>query len=203
MTSNSPHQFGWPLKQDGIFQNSQPTQTRWCVFTGAPGSGKSTVLNSLKGLGFHTAQEAGRVYISKEISQGRSIKEVFANELELQRGILNIMIESESKLKPSDLTFLDRGIPDGIAFYREAGLDPTEVFRICNLHRYLKIFHFHQVPDAFQKNDLLRPFDQEKVNRLSKAIELAYRETGYKPIPIPFLPVEDRIKKILENIDGE
>lgn len=40
-------------------------QTAWCVLTGAPSCGKTTVLKALESLGYTSVPEAARAYIEK------------------------------------------------------------------------------------------------------------------------------------------
>ena len=50
--------------------------TNWYVITGAPCSGKTTLIDQLADLGYNTVPEAGRKYIENELAKGRSLDEV-------------------------------------------------------------------------------------------------------------------------------
>ena len=63
-------------------------QTRWHVITGAPCSGKSTLIGQLAGRGSHTAAEAGRQYFERELATGRRIEEI-RREMRSAGGALN------------------------------------------------------------------------------------------------------------------
>ena len=49
-------------------------QTTWHVLTGAPSSGKTTLIDQLAGRGFQTAAEVARVYMERELAKGRTPK---------------------------------------------------------------------------------------------------------------------------------
>jgi predicted ATPase len=176
------------------------TKTKWCVITGGPYAGKSTVVNVLENRGFSVVSEVALWYIKEQLSTGRSIKEITADQLRFQRTLLNLMFDIEQKLDHDSTIFLDRALPDGIGFYREAGLDPLEVFKICNVHRYSKIFLLELIPEGIVKRDGIRLEDEEKAKRLEHEIEAGYRELGYEVIRVPFMPVIERVSFILDFV---
>src|SRR5271163_948267 len=109
--------------------------TRWCVITGAPCSGKTTVLEALEQVGFKWIPEAARLYIDAELAKGRSIEEIRRDEATFQRGLVATKARIESELAPNGTVFLDRAMPDSLTYYRVARLDPAEVFEISKRFR--------------------------------------------------------------------
>lgn len=82
-------------------------QTNWCVITGGPSSGKTTLINHLAELGYKTAPEIARFYINQLLSHDKkTLQEVKHDILWLQRKILNIMLRRERNLPKNDLIFL-------------------------------------------------------------------------------------------------
>ena len=63
-------------------------QTNWCVITGGPSSGKTTVVQALQDLGYKTTIEAARHYIDLQRINGKSIDEVRENQRNFQHKIL-------------------------------------------------------------------------------------------------------------------
>eukprot|EP01134_Creolimax_fragrantissima_P005344 CFRG5344T1 len=53
---------------------------RWVVITGAPCSGKSTLLEALRRRGHYTIPEASRIYTNAALKKGLTVQEVRANE---------------------------------------------------------------------------------------------------------------------------
>jgi len=56
-----------------ILSTSFKVQTNWHVITGAPCSGKTTLINQLANLNFQTGLEAARQYFEIETAKGRTI----------------------------------------------------------------------------------------------------------------------------------
>ena len=69
-------------------------QTNWHVITGAPCSGKSTLIDQLAARGFQTAPEAARQYFEQEMAAtGRSIDEIRKEMVPCTQAILNLMLK--------------------------------------------------------------------------------------------------------------
>lgn len=160
----------------------------WYVITGGPSSGKTTVINELAKLGYLTVPEAARVLIDKKIRK---------NEAEFQRKVLEIKIEIEKKLPKNKIIFLDRAIPDSIAYYQICGLNPKEVIKVCEKGRYKKIFFLEQLP---MEKDYARIENAETIRKLNKLLKEEYENLGYKVINIPAMSTKERIQKILAEI---
>jgi len=170
----------------------------WYVITGGPSSGKTTVLNELAKLGYIIYPEAARVLIDEEIAKGKSIEEIRGNEAEFQRKALMIKIEVEKRAPKDKIVFFDRAIPDSIAYYQICGLDPKEVFKFCQEKRYRKIFFFEQLPF---ENDYARVEDSKTIKKLTRLLKESYENLGYEVINIPAISAEDRVQKILSEIN--
>lgn len=100
-------------------QEPRPAQTtRWHVVTGGPSSGKTTTVNLLRGRGYTTTIEHARHYIDLQRITGRSTAEVRARQSEFQRAVVDMQIEQERSLDPQQTVFLDRALPDSLAYYR-------------------------------------------------------------------------------------
>ncbi len=69
-------------------------------------------------------------------------------------------INIENGLSKGELFLFDRGIPDSVAYFKIAKLDPVEASRQCGDHRYQGVF-------------LLDP---EKTRRLAKQVIIADKE---------------------------
>ena len=96
--------------------------TNWYVITGGPSSGKTTTIDLLHLKGYTTTIEHARHYIDTQKVTGRSVAEIRKNQKEFQSGILDMQIEQETSLSNDELVFLDRAIPDALAYYRFLGI---------------------------------------------------------------------------------
>jgi len=172
-------------------------ESKWYVITGAPSSGKTTIISQLSKLGYQTIPEAARVLIDKEISEGRTLEEIRKDELEFQRKVLKMKIEIENKISKDNTVFFDRGVPDTIAYYKLYGFNLEEILKFCKERTYKKIFFLE--PLSFEK-DYSRIEDENSSKRLNNLIKRAYIDLGYSVISIPVISVDERIKFILSNL---
>jgi len=172
-------------------------ESKWYVITGGPSSGKTTVLKELEKMGYIVYPEAARVFIDKEMAKGKSLKEIRGDEAEFQRKVLKIKVEVEKTAPKDKIVFFDRAIPDSIAYYQICGLDPKEVLKFCQPRKYKKIFFLEQLP--FDQ-DYARIEDGETIKKLNKLLKESYENLGYEVIKIPAMSVQERVKKILNEI---
>ena len=171
----------------------------WYVITGGPSSGKTTTVNELSKLGFHTVPEAARLLIDREMDNGKTLEQIRVDELEFQVRVLEMKIEIEGKAPKDKTVFLDRAIPDSIAYYEFWGSDSKELEELCKERRYNKIFFLEQLP---YKNDYARVEDEETANRISELLFKAYANLGYEVIRVPAMSIEDRTEFILSHVEN-
>ena len=172
-------------------------QTNWCVITGASCSGKTTLVKLLANKGFQTVPEAGREFFERESAKGRTIEGIREDQATFTRQVYDIMVEHESKLRATELNFLDRALPDGFAFYRLAGLNPNEILPDCFQHRYASVFLLNRLP--YQK-DGIRVADDDTAAYLESWTLRDYDALGYKVIRVPVLSPEERLELVLERL---
>lgn len=169
--------------------------TRWCVITGAPSSGKTAVIFHLEQRGCRVVHEAARTYIEDELKKGRRLQQIKADPLSFERRILSRKLAVESQLPAGERYFLDRAVPDSIAYFRFEGLDSREPLRLSRLVRYQHVFFFDRLPFA---RDAVRSEDEKSAESLERLLDMGYRESGYELIRVPVMPVEDRARFVLD-----
>ena len=117
-------------------------ETNWNVITGGPCTGKTTVINLLSERGYKTTIEHARHYIDTQKVKGRTVEEIKENKKQFQLGVLNMQIEQEAELAPNDRVFLDRALPDAMAYYQFLELEYDDrLIEQCNKYCYNKIFN--------------------------------------------------------------
>ena len=173
----------------------KPKRTNWCVVTGGPSSGKTTTIGGLRGRGYRTTNEHARHYIDTQRVTGRSVEDIRANQHEFQKRVIDMQREQEASLDPSALVFLDRAMPDGLAYYRFLGLDPDPDYLSALTHTlYAEVFLLDLLPLA---SDYARTEDRAAQIAIHSELGAVYRELGYDPIAVPALPPEARVDFIL------
>ena len=173
------------------------SKSNWYVITGGPSSGKTAVFKELSKLGYLVYPELARVLIDQEMAQGKSLKEIRNDEAEFQRKVLKMKLELEKKAPKNKIIFFDRAIPDSIAYYQACGLDSKKVLKFCKRKTYQKIFLFEQLPF---NQDYARVEDIDTIKKLNRLLKESYENLGYKVITIPAMSVEERVRKILDEI---
>jgi predicted ATPase len=185
---------GRPRKNAGMSINA--AQTSWHVITGAPCSGKTAVIDALAGLGYRIVPEVARAHIDQQLAMGRSLWQIKADPLVFERRILNEKADLENRLPADQTVFLDRAVPDSMAYYELEGLDPAEPLALSRTHRYASVFFFEPLP--FEK-DPVRSEDRRAAARLTTLLKKSYRVLGYEVITVPVLPVDQRLRFVLRH----
>jgi predicted ATPase len=171
------------------------SETNWCVITGGPSSGKTTTVNILRERGYVTTIEHARHYIDTQRVTGRTVEEIRANQLVFQRGILDMQIEEEKALDPEARVFLDRALPDALAYYRFLGLEADgDYLARIRPGVYRAVFVLDLLPLAA---DYARTEDRAAQIKIHRLLTEVYAELGYRPRAVPALPPEDRVDFIL------
>ena len=172
-------------------------KTNWCVITGAPSSGKTTLINALSIKGYRTEPEVARAYILYLLAKGEHIRAHKRGEIALQKEILNLKIKREIQLPKQEIIFFDRGLPDSLAYYRYYKLDENDLLKKMNLCRYKLVFYLEGLPLV---TDKIRRESEAEARLIGEHIYKAYSDLGYQPIRIPPVSVEQRIDIILSEI---
>ena len=171
--------------------------TNWYVITGAPSSGKTSVVQKLESLGYRVVHEVARAYIEEELKRGRTLDQIKADILAFEQSILDRKIEIEDALPKTAVIFFDRAIPDSIAYFKLENLDPAQPLAKSRSIRYKKIFFFERL--VFEK-DHVRSEDAAIASRLEALLEESYRHLGYTPLRVPLLSVQARTDFILKHV---
>jgi len=173
-------------------------QTNWYVITGGPGSGKTTTVNLLRERGYITTMEHARHFLDTQRLKGRTIEEVRKNQREFQLGVLDTQIEQEKQMSPRVQVFLDRAIPDALAYYRFLNLPLDEkLTEAMKTVSYKKIFIMDFLP---LKNDYARNENAEAQKKIHELITEVYESLPFPVVHVPVMPPEERVDFILNNL---
>lgn len=178
--------------------NNPTRQTNWYVITGGPSSGKTTTVNLLKERGYITTFEHARHFLDTQRLKGKTIEEVRKNQREFQLGVLDMQIEQENEISPDVLVFLDRAIPDALAYYRFLNLQEDEkLTEALNTVSYKKVFILDCLPLV---NDYARNENREAQKHIHALLTEVYESLPFPVIHVPILSAEERVDFILKNL---
>lgn len=172
-------------------------QTCWHVVTGAPSCGKSTLIDRLAAGGFGTVPETARALMEEEVARGRTLDEIHADPVALQRSILRRQVAVERGLCHDERLLLDGAVPGSLAWYRRFGLDPNEALADCFHHRYATVFVLDRLP--LERNGY-RFGDEASDERLDEWITRDYGALGYAVVRVPVMPPDERAAFVLDRL---
>lgn len=173
-------------------------KTNWYVITGGPSTGKTTTIDLLRRQGFQTTIEHARHYIDTMHNEGNSVEEIRRNKKKFQLGVLDMQIAQEASLNKEDMVFLDRAIPDALAYYRFLKLEYDE--KLLNAVKevsYKKIFILERLP--FTK-DYARTENEADQIVIHQLIIDTYTDLGFPIVFVPVLPPLERVQYLLNNL---
>jgi predicted ATPase len=173
-------------------------ETNWYVITGAPSSGKTTLINQLAQQGYSIAHEVARDYIQGLLTNHYTLEDLKRKNSQLQRDILAVALKRERRLKTQQLIFFDRGTVDSLGYFNYYQLEAQHIKHGCERLRYKKIFYCHQLPVV---DDHIRVEDTNTAIKIGRSIYRAYVNQGYQMIDLPAVSVEQRVKLILSQIE--
>ena len=178
--------------------NNLSRHTNWYVITGGPSSGKTTTVNLLKARGYKTTIEHARHYIDSQSINGKTVDEIRRNQKEFQLRILEMQIEQENAISPEDEIFLDRAIPDALAYYRFLNLpEDKKIMEALRNVNYKKVF----IMDCLTLiTDYARTEDEAAQKKIHALISEVYESLPFPVIHVPLLLPEERVDFILKNI---
>lgn len=170
------------------------------VVTGAPGAGKTTLLAGLAELGHRVLPEAARELLAEDSRRGIPVEASRSDEQEFQRRVLQRKVETERALGRKVSTFLDRGIPDTVAFWRlhgwplPAGLD--DLVRRC---KYDAVFMLEALPRV--SHDYARTETVVERARVERLLWETYESLDAVILPIPMASIRERVAKVLAHVN--
>ena len=156
------------------------------------------MVNLLRERGYQTTIEHARHFLYTQRIKGRTVEEVRKNQSEFQLGVLNMQIEQEASLSPEQMVFLDRALPDSLAYYNYLDIEPDKrlLEALKNLY-YKKVFILGLLPLV---DDYARKEDEAAQKRIHELIREVYSSLPFPIEYVPVLPTEDRADFILNHL---
>ena len=170
------------------------------VLAGGPSTGKTSVLNELKKLGFACFDEAARDILSDYSLKGSSFKLdpiKISNEILTKRDsdyndALNISCKN-------DIIFYDRGVHEITAYLRSINQSTDYWEELLKNYKYDMVFIFPSWKDIYTKDDN-RIEEYEEAMKISPFIFQIYDESSILSVEVPNFSVKERVEFIINNI---
>jgi predicted ATPase len=179
---------------------AQTPASRFIVVTGGPGGGKTTLISALGRLGFPTAPEGGRAIICEQAAIGGPALP-WADTLLFFETIMTWDMRSYREAQATDgPVFFDRGIPDMAGGYAMLGQEvPAHVRAAIAAFRYHPVVFLAPPWREIYTTDTERKQSFAEAERTCKAMAAAYTQAGYELIQLPFVPLAERLRFVLET----
>lgn len=172
--------------------------SNWYVITGGPSSGKTTMVDLLRRRGYRTTIEHARHYIDLQRLGGHSVAEIRSRQLEFQRNVLTMQLLQEAGLDPGEIVFLDRALPDSLAYYRFLNLPPDpDLLEALERVAYRKVFILDLLPLA---PDYARTEDAPAQRHIHDLLLDVYESLHVTVERVPVLPPDDRVEFVLARL---
>ena len=167
------------------------------IITGAPGTGKSTLIKSLQSKGVLCAEEVSRDIIKQEQllqSDGMPWDNI-------TRFSQLVFAETMHRFNTQKNTLIcDRSLLDLIAYLQHVNSKVFSDLENMHFHKYYHKTVFFAAPwEAIYQTDAQRPEDFETQLLLSKTIEKVYLAYGFTLCYLPCVTVEERTSFIMEK----
>ena len=191
-----------------VIENPDILPPKKVVITGGPGTGKTSIVNSLMNMGFTCFEEIIRSLTSaakdQEIqSEYRSNPLVFVKDPhDFNTRLLQGRIEQyhSGNSHETSFVFYDRGIPDVLAYMNYFEQAYTPYFeQACKELRYDEVILLPPWKEIYR-------VDEERFETFEEAVaihghlEKTYLELGYGPVMVPKGSINERTEFIIEAL---
>ncbi len=171
------------------------------VITGGPGTGKTSIIESLEKMNFNVFNEYSRE-VTKKYKNNDSEQYFLSNPTNFS----NILMDKRKKQfeegskSTNDYFFYDRGIPDILAYLNFKKIEyKSSMMKEILKFNYDTIF-IAEPWKAIYTNDSERYETYDELLEIDFHIKKIYEQLGYNIIILPKKSVKDRVTFILENL---
>ncbi|MCZ4708090.1 AAA family ATPase [Legionella pneumophila] len=183
------------------FNRAKELMNQFYILTGAPGSGKTSMLAELAKRGFPVIDEpARRVLAQQRLIDGEGVYD--KNPFLFKELMLSRMLYDYENAPKYDLVFFDRGLPDLIAYSKCFGLDIGSELKASRINQYNSTVFFAPAWEQIYINDEERQLSFEAAQVFENDLRQAYSELGYQLVDIPLTTVSERVNFILKTIQS-
>jgi len=170
------------------------------VITGAPGTGKTSIINQLKKLGHSCSNEISREIITEQIAAGGEVLP-WKNLEAFSQTVFSLRKAQYINAPTDTMHFFDRGLLDVIAYMKVDDLAISKNYKEdCEKYNYNAMVFYTPIWKEIYQIDTHRKEDMKSAIAIEKSILETYKLFGYTPMSIPKLSIEKRVDFILSTI---
>lgn len=176
--------------------------TKRIVISGAPGTGKTSLIKELSKRGFKCHNEIAREIIANQLKIGGTITpwQELGKFSEL---VIKKRLEQFNKASET-IEFYDRGIIDSIAYLLKERLEIiTDWHNIAQNNKYHKKVFITPPWEKIYINDEERKEDFKSAIEIHKYMIEAYELYNYEICILPKTSIQERIKYLLNQIESQ
>lgn len=177
------------------------SKTRRVIITGAPGTGKSTLLKLLAEAGYPTHEEMARALIAEQQALDSDIlpwkdhPKFGAILFERQRAQYEAVVEGKTN-------FYDRGILDNLGYLRRDGHRNLQLEEQARNYRYHPEVFLTPPWEEIYGNDAVRWEDLDLMQDIHRALAEIYADFGYQVVLVPKSSPQDRFHFVLNHLSA-
>ena len=179
--------------------------SKFFIFTGGPGAGKTTTLALLQSEGMNVCDESGRKIIRQQMNNGGCAAPWKDKDRYAQLMAQDSIEAYKAAMDYPGIVLFDRGIPDTLGYCRLENIQvPEGLDKACHEYRYNENVFLFPFWSEIYSNDNERKQDRELAEATADMMERIYSELGYRIIRVPLVSPEERagwIKETISNLD--
>ena len=170
------------------------------VITGAPSTGKTSLIHKLKQEGFICVPEISREIISQQIAiEGDALP--WKNLVAFSKQVAVLRKAQFINATKNSTHFFDRGLIDVVAYMNIDKLEiPEFISDFLNENKYHSTVFITPIWEEIFENDMQRKENIEQSKKIEVELKKCYQSFGYNIVEIPKLSIEERVNFILSNI---
>ncbi len=190
-----------PISLSKFVTNFLMVQKKIKVIIGGPGTGKTSIIDELKARGYCCYPEISREVTMEARKQG-------IDQLFLEQPLLfsELLLEGrkkqylEAQNEPHEVVFIDRGIPDVLAYMHYIGDSYPSFFdAACRENIYSEVYILPPWKEIYV-SDEARYENYEQSELIHNHLVETYTKYGYNLIEVPKDSLDNRILFILDKI---
>lgn len=169
------------------------------IITGAPGTGKTSIINELKLRGFNCIDENSREIIAEQIITGGEILP-WKNQIAFENKVANIRKQQYLSSPKNCICFFDRSALDCLAYLKLNNLDATsEIIKHIEECSFNKTAFYTPIWQEIYVKDNERKENIKKAQEIQNNIINVYKSKGYELISVPKLSISERVNFIISK----